>query len=138
VGIDVDSCTASGGWGGVRQVSGTEVVGPIDQDTTFSLTCTGPGGSAVAMTTVQIRAATLSWDAPVENVDGSTLTDLSGFRVYYGSASRSYDQSIEIADATATELVLNLSPETYYFAMTAYDAEGNESAFSNEVSKTIQ
>ncbi len=90
------------------------------------------------MTTVQIRAATLSWDAPVENVDGSPLTDLSGFRVYYGSASRSYDQSIEVADPMATELVLILSPGTYYFAMTAYDVDDNESAFSNEVSKTIQ
>lgn len=137
-GTDVDSCDASGGWSGARQVSGSEVVGPIDQDTTFSLTCTGPGGSAIAMTTVQIRAATLSWDAPVENVDGSPLTDLGGFRVYYGSASRSYDQSIEVADPMATELVLILSPGTYYFAMTAYDVDDNESAFSNEVSKTIQ
>jgi hypothetical protein len=137
-GTDVDSCDASGGWSGARAISGSEVVGPIDQDTTFSLTCMGPAGSAIAMTTVQVRAATLSWDAPVENVDGSPLTDLSGFRVYYGSASRNYDQSIEVADPLVTELVLNLSPGTYYFAMTAYDVDNNESAFSNEVSKTIQ
>jgi hypothetical protein len=137
-GTDVDSCAASGDWSGAREVNGSEVVGPIDQDTTFSLSCTGPGATAIAITTVQVRAVTLRWDAPTENVDGSPLTDLSGFRVYYGGGSRSYDGSIEVADPMATELVLNISPGTSYFAVTAYDADGDESALSNEVSKEIQ
>ncbi len=40
------SCVAAGGWTGARPVSGTEVSSPLARDTTFSLTCTGSGGSA--------------------------------------------------------------------------------------------
>jgi hypothetical protein len=133
----VTSCAASGGWSGTRPVSGSASVGPLTRDTTFSLSCTGPGGSAVAMTSVSVRIATLTWQAPERKVDGSRLDNLAGFRIHYGTVSRQYATRITISDATRTSHVLSLPRGTYYFAMTAFDANGEESAFSNEVLKRI-
>ncbi len=134
---NVTACTASGAWSGARATSGTEDSGPIDTDQTFQLICDGPGGSALAMTTVTVRLASLSWDAPTENVDGTALDDLAGFNLYWGAASRSYGVPVALSDPNATSYSIELSAGTYYFAMTAFDLDGNESAFSNEVSKII-
>src|SRR4030042_3961897 len=81
--------------------------------------------------------ATLSWDPPTTNADGTPLTDLSGYKVYHGATSGNYSQIIDVSNVT-TYTVANLTAGlTYYFAATAYDALGNESGYSNEVSKTI-
>lgn len=81
--------------------------------------------------------ATLSWDAPTTNKDGSPLIDLAGYKVYYGTTSRNYSQNIDVGNVT-TYKVTNLTEGlTYYFAVTAYDTSRNESNYSNEASKTI-
>jgi hypothetical protein len=70
---------------------------------------------------------TVRWDPNVE-------TDLAGYRVFAGTASRAYTRHKTLGlDTTAvvTELVVGVK---YYFAVTAFDSAGNESAFSNEVS----
>ncbi len=129
-----DSCAASGGWSGSRSTSGTATVGPLDGSTTFTLTCTGAGGNAVAMLSVAVLdVVTLNWVAPTENVDGSALTDLAGYRIYYGDQSRAYTEELAVANPAATEQNVELRSGSYYFAMTALDADGNESAYSNEV-----
>jgi hypothetical protein len=134
---NASTCTASGGWYGEKPASGAETVGPISSGTGFSLTCTGDGGSVLA--TVQVDTVSLvnvSWQPPSENVDGTPLTDLSGFRIYYGEDSRAYSQTLTVDDAAAVSHTLALSTGSYYVAMTAIDGDGNESAFSNEVLKT--
>ena len=76
--------------------------------------------------------ATLSWTAPAASV--------VGYRVYYGTSSRSYSQALGSGAfvATSTYVVTGLqSGRTYYFAVTAIDAAGAESGFSNEASKTV-
>ncbi|MAT84451.1 MAG: hypothetical protein CMD39_09200 [Gammaproteobacteria bacterium] len=135
---NADGCTAGGGWSGQRPHTGTETVGPIDGSTTFSLSCDGPGGSAVAMISVAISdTVSLNWQAPTENTDGSLLTDLSGYRIYYGLRSGDYTDSVLIGAAASTSHALELVSGEYYFAMTALDAEGNESGYSNEVIKVV-
>jgi hypothetical protein len=80
--------------------------------------------------------ATLSWVAPTTNVDGTPLTDLAGYKIHYGTASGNYSSAINVGNTT-TSAVSNLNDgATYYFAVTAYDTSGMESAYSNEVSKT--
>lgn len=80
--------------------------------------------------------ATVSWVAPTTNVEGAPLTGLSGYKIYYGTASHKYTQAIDAGNVT-TSTVPNLNGgSTYYFAVTAYDKAGLESAYSNEVSKT--
>ena len=81
--------------------------------------------------------AILSWDPPTTNADGTPIEDLAGYNIYYGTSSGSYSQNIDVGDVT-TYIVAGLNDGTYYFAVTAYDTSGNESEYSNEVSKTIQ
>jgi len=132
-----DSCTASGGWSGTLDTSGSRTVGPLSSGTTFSLSCSGSGGSTLEMISIAVVGpVALSWVAPTENVDGTALTDLAGYRIYYGSTSRSYSDMVQVGDPTATSHTLNLASGDYYVAMTALDAEGNESSYSNEVMKT--
>lgn len=85
------------------------------------------------------NTAALSWQAPATNVDGTELTDLAGFKIYYGKSSGSYSEVTDINNPLTTEYMIEgLAEGTYYFAATAYDAIGNESDYSTEVSKTIR
>ena len=69
----------------------------------------------------------------------NTDPDLAGYRIYYGTAHRSYGPYIPVG-ASVTSYTLNglVEGNTYYFALTAVDTSGNESGFSQEVSKTIR
>ncbi len=80
--------------------------------------------------------ATLAWDAPTTNEDGTALGDLAGFRVYYGAASGGYSSSIDVGKVTTYRVTGLTNGLTYYFATSAYDSAGNESAYSNEASMT--
>jgi hypothetical protein len=133
----VDACTASGAWSGGRPTRGQEVLSNVTADGTYALTCSGTGGSAVSAVSVSVRSALLSWEAPTQNVDGSTLTDLTGFNVYYGPSSGNYPNVIPVADPTILQLRIDLPPGTHFFAATSESASGAESAYSGEVSKTI-
>ena len=83
-------------------------------------------------------SARLSWIGPVSRVDGSDLLDLAGFKVYYGPTEQSLSNVIDIDVGTQTTLdVESLPPCTHYFAVTAYDSDGIESAYSNVVTKDI-
>ena len=135
---DTTSCSASGGWSGNRSLSGSTSIA-INSATTFTLTCTGPGGNIVEMLTVNtLNPVSLNWVAPTENVDGSTLTDLAGYRIYWGTTSRNYTGMVDVPDTQTTSHTLDLASGDYYVAMTALDQEGNESTYSNEVLKTSQ
>jgi hypothetical protein len=134
----VTSCQASGAWSGARPLQGSETVGPLVEGSTYTLTCSGPGGSVMSMLSVGVLGSvTLSWQAPAENVDGTPLTDLAGYEIYFGEQSRNYFDSVYVAGSSTTSKTIELPPGSYYFAMTAWDNEGNESAYSNEVIKTV-
>ena len=86
-----------------------------------------------------VGSATLAWAAPQANADGTALTDLAGFRVYYGTARGTYTQSVTISSPTTLRYTIqNLSAGTYYMVVKAFDTSNIESAASTEVSKTIQ
>jgi hypothetical protein len=53
---DASACTASGGWSGSKSVSGSTSVGPLSTETTYTLTCTGIGGSSTQSVTVSIQS----------------------------------------------------------------------------------
>ena len=83
----------------------------------------------MAPATVFAASAVLSWNPNAE-------ADLAGYKVYYGTASRSYGAPIDVGNTTS-HTVTGLSSTTYFFAVTAYDTSGNESGYSVEVSKTF-
>jgi hypothetical protein len=71
----------------------------------------------------------LAWDPTLDPT-------IAGYRLYEGTSSGVYTQEIEVGNTTAT-LVSNLADgQTYFFAVTAYNAAGAESSPSNEVSYT--
>lgn len=131
-------CSAGGGWQGTRPAEGRETVGPMHRSATFSLTCSGAGGNAVSMVSIVLNdRVTLNWQAPSQNDDGSRLVDLASYRIYYGLESGAYEHSIDVSQASASSHSLNLPSGDYYFAMTAVDTSGNESRYSNEVTRRI-
>lgn len=83
--------------------------------------------------------ATLTWTPPTQNMDGSPLTDLAGYVVYWGTSSGNYSNSIRLSNPGLTSYVVDnlLNGTTYYFVTTAYNNVGAESSFSNEASKAI-
>jgi PKD repeat protein len=92
--------------------------------------------SLITLTVAPGHAASvqLSWQAPTTDADGSPLTDLAGYKVYYGLRSAHYDVTLDVGNALSVAISGLIDGLTYYVAVTAYDTSGNESAFSNEVS----
>ena len=91
--------------------------------------------AAAAATTLAPNTATLAWNAV-------THPNLSGYRVYYGTASGTYIQApgsgLIVAGNVTTLTVTGLASGTrYFFAATAFDTSNNESSFSNEDVKDI-
>jgi hypothetical protein len=83
-------------------------------------------------------SATLTWVPPTQNTDGSSLTDLAGYRILYGTSSADLNQIVELANpGLASYVVSGLSSGTWYFAVKSYSAGGGESDASNVASKTI-
>lgn len=94
----------------------------------------GVNGSAGASN----GAVTLSWAAPTENTDGSALTNLAGYDIYYGANASSMDQKISIATVGMQSYVISDLPSgTWYFRIVAVNALGLQSAPSSTVSTTI-
>jgi hypothetical protein len=94
---------------------------------------------SIAVNQVSNGAATLSWTPPTQNTDGSSLTNLTGYRILYGLSATALTQTIQIANpGMTTHMIENLSPGTYYFAVRAYTSNGGESDNSNVVSNVVQ
>lgn len=83
-------------------------------------------------------SATLSWTPPTTREDGTSLTGLAGYKVYYGTTPNDLGTTITLQGAGQTGYVISdLGAGTYYFVVTAVDSSGGESSVSNMVSKTI-
>jgi hypothetical protein len=76
-----------------------------------------------AMAAAQI---TLGWDA-------SSDENVVGYNVYYGLSSGLYDIVEDAGDVTEYTIVGLENGQLYYLAVTSYDAEGNESDYSEEI-----
>jgi Fibronectin type III domain len=95
--------------------------------------------SITVTTTTSDGSVILSWQAPTKNTDGTTLTNLAGYRVHYGTAPGNYTESSQLADQTLTSVVIEeLAPARWYFAVKAYNSTGIESDFSDSVNKLIE
>ena len=109
------------------------VVSASDGRTTSSLQ-----SFAITVTAVTNGSSTLSWTPPTHNTDGSTLQNLAGYRIYWGTSQSSLSNSITVNNSGLSSFVVEqLSPATWYFAVSALNAQGVESSRSNVASKTI-
>ncbi len=83
-------------------------------------------------------SATLTWTPPTRNTDGSTLTNLAGYKVYWGRTQGSYTNSVTVNNpGLATYVIDQLTSGRWYFAVSAMAVGGAESAKSNEANKLI-
>ena len=108
--------------------------------------CGGSKGSQSAPVNSVPNSAILTWNAPETNGDGTPLTDLAGYKIYYGKSPGNYSEAIvlplESASCqkngnmtTCNFTITGFSSGRYYFALTAYNSDGFESSLSNEASK---
>jgi hypothetical protein len=82
----------------------------------------------------------LSWVAPSTRADGSylPLTELEGYRIYYGTSPSNMNMLVDLNDDTMTEYNVDSLPSgNYYFAVSAYDSDGIESSLSNVINKDV-
>lgn len=92
----------------------------------------------VEITQVALGSATLSWTPPTQNEDGTPLTNLAGYRIYYGTESGNYTRTVSIPNpGISTYTIDGLTPNTYFFVSTAVNTVGVESNYSNETTKTV-
>lgn len=124
------SCVASGAWTGTKATSGTQTLPAITATSQYKLDCTWPGAAGTA---------NVSWTPPTTNSDGSPLTDLTGYRIVYGTTQGNPNARIDVAGAATTSATVpNLTNgSTYYFYVRSVNAAGTESVNSNVASRTI-
>jgi hypothetical protein len=98
-------------------------LGPFD----ITVTSTAANGSA-----------TLSWQPPTENADGSPLTNLAGYVIRYGTRSDALTLELKVSNPGITSSVIeSLTPATWFFTVSAYTSTGVESMPSAVGSKTV-
>jgi hypothetical protein len=87
---------------------------------------------AVRVVTEGTASVQISWTPPTQYEDGTALTDLAGYYLYYGDEEGNYPKKLHIDNpAISTYVVEKLMEKTYYFVATAYNSEGRESRHSN-------
>jgi hypothetical protein len=77
-------------------------------------------------------SVTLTWNANGEQ-------DLGGYKVYRATSSGAYGAPVATINGNVTSYLASGLPKgtTYFFVVTAFDNAGNESSYSNEVSKSV-
>ena len=96
--------------------------------------CSGSSGSDNQTGVAASAGGTLivNWHAPTRNTDGTPLTDLAGYTIYYGTQPGALTSTLQVADPAATHAVVRgLQPGTRYFvAISANNAAGGHSALA--------
>ncbi|MGH7105147.1 MAG: fibronectin type III domain-containing protein [Acetobacteraceae bacterium] len=128
-------CASLAACGGSGPSTGSSAA-TVPSTSSSSVSTAGPTSSPAA----DNKSVTLSWSPPTQNSDGTSLTDLAGYTLHYGTASEDYTGSLEITTATQTSYVVsdsNFPPGTYYFAISAYNAQQISSSLSGEITVTV-
>jgi hypothetical protein len=96
-------------------------------------------GSGLDSPSAETQSVEVAWQPPTANSDGTPLSDLAGYNLYFGSSSHHYTHSIPIPNAgITTYLVQDLPSGTYYFSIAAYNTSGVESSPSPEVTSVLE
>ena len=128
---------------GTGTITGTPGNGDVNTYTGITLTVSDGQASdslgpfSVTVVELGTYTATLSWNAPTENTDGSTLTDLAGYKLSWGKDGN-LTESITIDNPGITSfMVENLTAGSWTFVSTAFNSKGIESDLSNKATKSV-
>ena len=121
-------------------ISGTPTAANVGTYSNIVITTsTGHGSASLAAFSIVVKqsagttspstgSVTVSWLPPTENVNGSALTNLAGYHIYYGTSQTNLNQMVNVTNpGLAAYVVSNLSPTTWYFALTSVNSNGVES-----------
>jgi hypothetical protein len=125
-------------------LSGSPAATDVGVDAQILITASdGTQSATLASFSISVTAAagnpiTLSWTAPSLNSNGSTLTDLAGYHIYYGASAAAMNSVITVNGAADTSLVIShLTPGTWYIAVAAFNSELIESNLSDVLPVTV-
>jgi hypothetical protein len=111
------------------------IITASDGGTTGSLQ---PFAITVSAPSALSGGVSISWTPPTTASDGSTLTDLAGYNIYYGTSPGALTQKVQVTNiGLTTSVITGLASGTWYFVVTSYTNQGTESVPSNVVSATI-
>lgn len=92
-----------------------------------------------------LGTATLSWTPPTQNTDGTTLTNLAGYRIVYSTSSSALGdpadvltKQLQVAGNVSSYVIEGLTAGTWYFAVKSFNSSGAESVLSNVASKRFE
>ncbi len=84
-------------------------------------------------------AVTIAWTPPTENTNGSTLTNLAGYHIYYGTNQSALNKVVDITNPGLASYVLSdLTSGTWYIALTSVNSAGVESVRSTIISTVVE
>ena len=142
---NVISCTASGDWSGSKATAGTETIGPLTNNSSFNLSCSGAGGTETKIVNVTVLLA--SGDGISGVVDSSMVNRLGVNKVYVYAGNVTPDDidgdsgdPLLVVDVNQTPgtcnfsyAVTGLNDGDYTLAFTAdagYDQAGQDDAIT--------
>ena len=99
----------------------------------LSLASCGGADSPIVATASVASSLPVTWTTPTANVDGTTLTDLAGYRVYYGTSPGSQPNMVSVGKSNALTIQGLLRGVTYYVSVSAVNSGGTESAKTGPV-----
>lgn len=127
------------------QLSGTPAAAHVGSYSNIVITASDGKASvslpafSIVVNQISLGSVSLSWVAPTQNTDGTQLTNLAGYRIYYGTSPAALTQTVQVSNPSiSTYVIESLAPATYYFAVKAYTSADAESANSNVASKVVQ
>ena len=105
----------------------------------FSISVKGTASGGTGGTSTGTGSALVQWRPPITNTNGTTLTNLAGYTIKYGTSSTSLSSSVTVTNpGLASYQIDGLKSGTYYFGVTAYTSSGQTSVLSGLASKTIK
>ena len=94
---------------------------------------------SITVQAISLGSVELNWNAPTLNEDGTTLTDLAGYKIYWGTDPGDYTDSITIDNPSVTTYVVdNLASGDYEFVATSFNTSGIESRYSDPTTRTVR
>lgn len=132
-------------WATFNTSTGDLIGSPSTAGTYANIVITVSDGTAsaslasFAITVTTTGSATLSWTAPTLNTDGTALTDLAGYTIYYGTSASNLSNSVSVNSPSASSYTVTalMTGRTYYFAIASINTAGISSDLSSVASKTI-
>jgi Putative Ig domain len=128
------------------QLTGTPTANDVGTYANITISVNdGKSSAALSAFTVAVSAPStlnvavlLSWVPPTQNTDGTPLTDLAGFNVYYGKSPGDTSRRAQLVGANSLQFwATNLDAGEWFFTVSSYNSAGVESAPSISASTTI-